>query len=243
MKALNNSELHMKIASPITLITVAFMALSFGLVGCSNKPQRTTTLLGQGSGRPGITGDQPSPMIGDGRSLNSGNAGTEIPTPVRPSELGANETGTAQTSRDFSTWFADPDAFKDQTVYFDYDKHNVKPSEIPKLKEVASRMKSFQGMALRIEGHCDERGTEEYNRALGDKRAQAIRELLASEGLDPSMMPTITFGEDKPADPGHSEAAFSKNRRGALVLLSARPHSGEQPTTESGATKALRNSE
>lgn len=244
MKALSNSESHMKIASPITLITVAFVALSFGLVGCSNKPQRTTTLLGQGSGRPGITGDHPSPMIGDGRSLNTGNAGTESPTPVKPSDLGANETGTPQTSRNFADWIADVDAFKDQTVYFDYDKANVKPGEIEKLREVARRMKSsFQGKALRIEGHCDERGTEEYNRTLGDKRAQAIRELLASEGLDPTMMPTITLGEDKPADPGHSEAAFSKNRRGELVLLSPPSHSGEQLTTELGATKALRNSE
>ena len=112
----------------------------------------------------------------------------------------------------------------------------MKPSEVEKLKEVARRMKNFQGKALRIEGHCDERGTEEYNRALGDRRAQAVREFLAGEGLDPSMMPTLTFGEDKPVDPGHNEAAYSRNRRGALVLL-ARPDSGSPGaplTTELG---------
>jgi len=99
----------------------------------------------------------------------------------------------------------------------------VKPSEISKLKEVARRMKTFPGKALRIEGHCDERGTEEYNRSLGDKRAQSIREFLASEGFSAELMPTTTYGEDKPADPGHSEAAFAKNRRGELVLLSPTP--------------------
>jgi peptidoglycan-associated lipoprotein len=242
MKALNSSESHMKTTRPITLITVAVIALSFGLTGCKSKPQRTTTLYGQGSGRPGIAGDR-SGMIGEGRSLNSGNVATENPTPATPSGIAGNETGTPQSSRNFENWFADSDVFKDQTIYFEYDKHNVKPSEVPKLKEVASRMKSFPGMALRIEGHCDERGTEEYNRALGDKRAQAIRELLASEGLDPTMMPTITFGEDKPADPGHSEAAFSKNRRGALILLSSRPHTGAPLTSELGESKAPRNSE
>lgn len=234
----------MKIAKPTTLITVVIMAFSLGLAGCKTKPQRTTTLSDQGHGRIGVTGDQRSPMISDGRPINLGNAGTESPTPVKPSDIGANETGTPQTSRNFTDWIADVDAFKDQTVYFDYDKANVKPGEIEKLREVARRMKgSFQGKALRIEGHCDERGTEEYNRTLGDKRAQAIRELLASEGLDPTMMPTITLGEDKPADPSHSEAAYSKNRRGELVLLSPPRQSGEQPTPELGATRALRNSE
>jgi peptidoglycan-associated lipoprotein len=227
----------MKITSPITLITVAFMVLSLGLTGCKTKPQRTTTLSDQG--HPGLTGNIRSPGIDNGRSLNLGNAGTESATAATPSNLGANDTGTPQTSRNFDDWIADADTFKDQTVYFDYDKANVRPSEIGKLKEVASRMKtSFQGKALRIEGHCDERGTEEYNRTLGDKRAQAIRELLASEGVDPTMIPTITLGEDKPADPGHNEAAYAKNRRGALILLSARSDSGGQLTTGLGESKA-----
>src|SRR5437867_8071962 len=115
MKALSNSESHMKIATPTTLITVALVALSLGLAGCKTKPQRITTLSDQGHGR--VAGDQPSPMIGAGRSLNLGNAGTETPTPVKPSDLGANETGTPQTSRNFTDWIADVDAFKDQTVY------------------------------------------------------------------------------------------------------------------------------
>jgi peptidoglycan-associated lipoprotein len=82
-------------------------------------------------------------------------------------------------------------------------------------------MKSnFRGKALRIEGHCDERGTEEYNRSLGDRRALSIREKLVQLGLDPEMLPTISFGEEKPVDPGHNEAAWSRNRRGELILLS-----------------------
>ena len=238
MKALRNPESHMKLARPLTLLNIALVALSFCFVGCKRNVQKPTTLQGT-SGR-GITGDSRSPLIGNAPGVSGGNAiGTE---PVNSANLGDSTQGL-RAAGDFGNWYADHNAFKDQTVYFDYDKANVKPSEVDKLKEVARRMKSFEGMALRIEGHCDERGTEEYNRSLGDKRAQAIREFLASEGFDASMMPTITFGEDKPADPGHTDAAYSKNRRGELVLLSARPHSGsgEQLSPDKGETRALRN--
>ena len=175
-------------------------------------------------------------MIGSAPVQGDANPTISEGTPT-PASLDSGQ-GLKQPNGNFDDWSANTSEFQDQTVYFDYDKANVKPSEVGKLKEVARRMKSsFQGKALRIEGHCDERGTEEYNRTLGDKRAQAIRELLASEGMDPGMMPTLTFGEDKPADPGHNEAAFSKNRRGALVLLS-RPDSGAQLTSGLGETKA-----
>ena len=77
----------------------------------------------------------------------------------------------------------------------------------------------FQGKFLRIEGYCDERGTEEYNRALGDRRALSAREYLAKLGINPEDIQTISFGKDKPADPGHNAAAWAKNRRCEFVLL------------------------
>jgi len=209
----------MKIARPTTLIAVALMAFSFAFVGCRKNPQNPKSILGQGPGK-GITGADREGIINTGPAVPERNAlATE---PIPPGNVG-DPTQGIKASPDFKDWFPNPNEFKDLTVFFDYDKHNVKPSEVAKLKEVARRMKTFQGKALRIEGHCDERGTEEYNRSLGDKRAQSIREFLASEGFDPTMMPTITFGEDKPADPGHSESAYSKNRRGELVLLSPTP--------------------
>ncbi|HEY3165808.1 MAG TPA: OmpA family protein, partial [Candidatus Binatia bacterium] len=89
-----------------------------------------------------------------------------------------------------------------------------------KLERVASEMKSAHaGKALRIEGHCDERGTEEYNRSLGERRAQSVREYLVRLGMNPTMIQTISMGEERPAVSGHDEAAWSKNRRGELVLL------------------------
>jgi peptidoglycan-associated lipoprotein len=74
-------------------------------------------------------------------------------------------------------------------------------------------------VALLVEGHCDERGTEEYNRALGERRALAVREQLAMAGADVSRVVTRSYGEDRPADPGRTEAAYAKNRRGEFVVL------------------------
>ena len=74
--------------------------------------------------------------------------------------------------------------------------------------------------AVRVEGNCDERGTEEYNRALGERRALALREELVRLGVDPSRVDTVSYGEDKPVDPGHDESAWRKNRRGDFILLS-----------------------
>ena len=72
---------------------------------------------------------------------------------------------------------------------------------------------------LLIEGNCDERGTEEYNRSLGERRALAAREALAKLGVDPMRIETRSFGKDKPVDPGHDESAWAKNRRDDFVLL------------------------
>jgi peptidoglycan-associated lipoprotein len=98
-------------------------------------------------------------------------------------------------------------------VHFDFDSAKIRPSEVGKLEAVASWMKSNPGAKLVVEGHCDERGTAEYNRALGERRAQAAREKLVALGVDASRITTISYGKDRPADLGHSEAAWAKNRR------------------------------
>ena len=72
---------------------------------------------------------------------------------------------------------------------------------------------------MKIEGHCDERGTEEYNRALGERRALALREELARLGIDPGRVDTISYGKDRPVDTGRDESAHRKNRRGEFVVL------------------------
>jgi peptidoglycan-associated lipoprotein len=127
-------------------------------------------------------------------------------------------------------WVEDAEQpFKEDTIYFDYDKSTIKSSQTAKLDRIAAALKSRPGKGLRIEGHCDERGTEEYNRALGERRALAAREyLVLQKGLDASVIDTISYGEDRPADPGHNEAAWSKNRRDEFILLKP-PGGGTNP--------------
>ena len=201
-------------AAKIAPYLVLALVVSLSAAGCRRNPQRTTTIPGRGAGA--ITdGTGKGPIDPGQRVPFDPNAGTKIvETPFDPNKP------IAASEKDFDKWTPHPEEFAAQTVYFDFDKSTIRPSEIGKLEEVARRMKAqFQGKALRVEGHCDERGTEEYNRSLGDRRALSIREKLVQLGLDPEMVPTVSYGEDKPADPGRNEAAWTKNRRGELILL------------------------
>jgi len=222
--------MHKRLSVPFKIMKLAKLAylpavgliLSLTVVGCKKGLDKTTQIPGQKVGppidtaagvrEPGTSGTLPP------RATDPGTGVTGITTPP---DGGIKGEGIPQNANDRSNWNQDREAFAAQTVHFEFDKSNIKPGEVGKLEEVARRMKSeFQGKALRIEGHCDERGTEEYNRALGDKRALSVREKLVALGLDAGILDTITFGEEKPVDTGHTEAAWAKNRRAELILLS-----------------------
>lgn len=100
-----------------------------------------------------------------------------------------------------------------QTVYFDYDSYALRPDALEVLRRNAEKLKQIPGVIVQIEGHCDERGTQEYNLALGERRALAVREHLMRLGISGDRMVTISYGEEDPADPGHTESAWSLNRR------------------------------
>ncbi len=103
-------------------------------------------------------------------------------------------------------------------VLFDFDSARIRPSEQSKLEAVAAYLKANPGKLV-VEGHCDERGTAEYNRALGERRAIAARDELVKLGVNTSRMSTISYGKDRPADPGHDETAWGKNRRCEFVVV------------------------
>ena len=98
-------------------------------------------------------------------------------------------------------------------VYFDYDKSNILPQYQPVLEGIAAWMNARPDRNLLVEGHCDERGTDEYNLALGERRALAVRRYLVALGVAADRVHTISYGEEMPAVPGSTEAAWSKNRR------------------------------
>ena len=103
-------------------------------------------------------------------------------------------------------------------VLFEYDSARIRPSEESKLQTVAAYAKSNPGKLV-VEGHCDERGTAEYNRALGERRALAARDELVKLGVDTSRISTVSYGSERPTDPGHDEGAWSKNRRCEFVVV------------------------
>jgi peptidoglycan-associated lipoprotein len=100
-----------------------------------------------------------------------------------------------------------------QDIYFEFDSYAIQGSELPKLQTVGNWLKQSRSTAVTIEGHCDERGTVEYNFALGQKRAEAVKEHLVKMGVEGSRIKTVSYGKETPATTGHSEDAWSKNRR------------------------------
>lgn len=104
-------------------------------------------------------------------------------------------------------------------VYFDYDKSDIRDDAKPTLSTAADFLKQNAGVKFSIEGHCDERGSEEYNLGLGDRRANAIRSYLASLGISSERMNTISYGKERPQCREASEECYQKNRRGHFVMI------------------------
>jgi len=105
-------------------------------------------------------------------------------------------------------------------IHFDFDKYDIRREDEEILRENAAFLKKNPKMKIQIEGHCDERGTAEYNLALGERRANSAKRYLVSLGINSNQISTISYGEERPLDPGHNEEAWAKNRRGHIVVLS-----------------------
>ncbi len=104
-------------------------------------------------------------------------------------------------------------------IYFDFDKFDLKPEARGALKAKAVLLKKYPNVRILIEGHCDDRGTEEYNLALGERRARAAYEFLVLLGVRASQLEMVSYGEEYPADPANNEAAWAKNRRDEFKLI------------------------
>jgi peptidoglycan-associated lipoprotein len=105
-------------------------------------------------------------------------------------------------------------------IYFGYDKYEIRREDEEILKENAAFLKKNPKMKIQIEGHCDERGTAEYNLALGERRANHTKKYLVSLGITSDRISTISYGEERPLDPSDNEEAWAKNRRAHIVVLS-----------------------
>ena len=109
-------------------------------------------------------------------------------------------------------------AFESESIYFDFDKSDLKANAKANLKKKADWLRENPSFSVRIAGNCDERGTQEYNLALGERRAYSAKKFFLALGISSNRISTISYGEEKPADPGHNEKAWAKNRRDDFEL-------------------------
>jgi len=106
-----------------------------------------------------------------------------------------------------------------ESIYFDFDRSFIRPEYRPLLEKKVAFLKEFPEYNLRIEGNCDERGTNEYNLALGDRRADSAKSYLISRGISADRIETLSYGEERPLAVGHNETAWAQNRRDDFVLM------------------------
>jgi peptidoglycan-associated lipoprotein len=104
-----------------------------------------------------------------------------------------------------------------RTFYFDYDRAVISPDDLSALEMHATILRNNRDRSIVVEGHCDERGTREYNLALGERRSDAVRSFLTSAGVSARQIESVSYGEERPEDPGHNESAWSRNRRAVMI--------------------------
>jgi peptidoglycan-associated lipoprotein len=151
---------------------------------------------------------KPKPQPGPGPSAGPGPAGPRGPGPAAPIDTRAIP-GSVQ---DFVINVGD-------FVYFDLDSYDIRSDASPVLDAQAAWLRQYPSVRIRIEGNCDERGTREYNLALGARRANAVRDYLVSRGVPASRITTLSWGKERPVDPGSNEEAWARNRNGHTVIV------------------------
>ena len=195
----------------VGLVLAALMAATS--TGCKTKPKNITPIPG-GNSRVAGSGS----LLGRDSS-GTVNGGGDVVTVDQSGNIGLSGLD------EFENMLMDRDALAAQTVYFEVDRSEIHPDDLGKVEAVAGILAQDAQNKVLIEGHCDERGTEEYNRALGERRALSVRDALSGLGVSADRVRTMSFGEDRPADPGLNDAAYSRNRRGEFVLLKPKPGS------------------
>ena len=199
--------------SALCLVTV------LGLCGCnSDTPPEDLQPVPEARDEPpaaGYTGD----LGGNGGGAFGPGQGGAGSWQAGATEDSANRSGSGAGADGWTE--ADPSGNRlgMPTIYFAYDSDELVEQQRQKLDAIAQFMNNNQILGLVIEGHCDQRGTDEYNRALGERRANAIRAYLAGRGVADNRIRTVSFGKDKPAVQGSGEEVWRKNRRGVPVPM------------------------
>ena len=174
------------------IVALTLLALTLALAGCGPKVKP-----GAGSG---------SDTSGENRALEG---------------AGANTSGAAEGANASQEEIGGPQGglLATRIVYFDFDSAVIKGEGVDVVAAHAKYLASHAEARVRLEGNTDERGSREYNIGLGDRRAQAVHRALLLQGVTEGQITTVSYGEERPADPGHDESAWAKNRRVEIVYL------------------------
>ncbi len=152
---------------------------------------------------------------GSAALVQDGSQGLGADVPVGIDADGAVTVGDPNAQ--YQTQFAGPAALRENnTIYFNYDSDQIQDQYIGVMQAHAQYLRDNPDSRIIIEGHTDERGTPEYNIALGERRARSVARYMQNLGVDVNQLSIVSYGEEKPVDPGHSEAAWSKNRRAVI---------------------------
>jgi peptidoglycan-associated lipoprotein len=143
---------------------------------------------------------------------------TERPAEVKPEEkITEQQFAKIETKEEPTKYIEERGLFED--IHFDYDMYDIRPETKPILQNIASWLLKNKSAKILIEGHCDERGTNEYNLALGDRRAKAARDYLIALGVASNRIEMLSYGEERPLCTEHTEECWAKNRRAHFVVL------------------------
>jgi len=169
---------------------VTTFAAALLLAACSTPSEDTSTSGGSGSSGTGTTSQS---------SNSSGTTSSTIPQPA----AGSQEQLTVDVG---------------DRVFFVYDQYNIRADQRGTVEALAAWLDTYPSVTLTVEGHADERGTREYNLALGERRANSVRDYLVALGINPARLSTVSYGEERPAVLGSNDSAWAQNRRGVFAV-------------------------
>ena len=187
---------------------IALVAVAFFVAACETASQTTTDSSGDASSSTASSSASTSSSSGSSGSSSSSSSSSSDSSSSASSSDGAAAEATAEEAL----------ASVGNTVYFGYDSSSLNAVAQATLIRQAGFLNANPALTVTIEGHCDERGTREYNLALGERRAAAARDYLLAQGIDSARIRVISYGKERPVMVGSTDAAWSKNRRAATVI-------------------------
>ena len=190
---------------------IALAAVAFFVAACETASQTSTDSSGDSSSSTASTSASTSSSSGSsGSSSSSSSSGS--------GSASSSSSSSSSSAADAKASAEDALAKIGNTVYFGYDSSALSDDAQATLMRQAGFLRGNPSLTVTIEGHCDERGTREYNLALGERRATAARDYLLAQGVDPARIRVISYGKERPVAAGSTEQSWSKNRRAATVL-------------------------